>query len=1196
MQCPTCGQVCRAGVRFCGACGGAIPAPAGDGATVALGTDEQVAPARIALVVRAPGMAEQTALLTGTPVRAGGDSAIRLDGPAFAHLAIEVTAHKGDYVVRDLHAAHGLIAAGVKVNQAVLSTREPVYAPTPNGSAVSFLLRPLARGALGPDDAGQSLSARFRPGSDTLTIGRDPGNDVVVDYPLVSRFHAKIDRLDRHILLHDLGSTNGTFAGGVRVRVLRELQPGDEIQIGPVRFTFRGEALDRLDAQPSVRIDAVDLVRRVGRRGAVLLDKVGISVLPGEFVALIGGSGAGKSTLLHALAGVAPPQAGTVLYNGQDIYRRATPYAGLIGYVPQDDILHRDLSVEQALGYAARLRLPPDTSAAEREWRIEAVLADVQMAPQRHQAISKLSGGQRKRVSIAVELLANPRVLFLDEPTSGLDPGLDKAVMHLLRHLCAQDRTVVLVTHATENIGQCDLVAFLAGGRLVYYGPPGDAPDFFGVAGFPDVYTLLADPEEAGARELRFRQSGFYRTHVLERQEGMATALAPNSAPPRPVRAGRAAALRQWAVLSARHAALVRRDRVNLGLLMAQTPLVATALTLVTARELYTGPKINNTQQILLMLSIATLWFGTTNAAREIVKERPVYLRERLVNLRLFPYILSKAGVLAALGIVQVLALFAIVSLKTPYLPARGILLPAPLEMVISLCLCALAGLFGGLLISSLVRTTDRAMSIVPIVLIPQVVFSGAVFDLTGWAKPLSYLTVSHWCLAALGSTVRLNEMASRVAVNGHTVTLTRPGTPLPDVIANWPKEMYSSPDGAHLLGYWGALLLCCVLCLVGTYAALRRGDVGISKRAAERSSRRTWLLLIVPPTLVCSAALLVGGLHASGQTLRPGQGAPVTVIHRLPPQTQAAPVGAGPSALDGGTMAAALFVEPAAGRRPILTAIESARRTLDVAMYLCTDPTLQRALIQAQGRGVRVRVLLERRPVGGEDAARGNQDAYSTLRLGGVAVRWIATSSGLLHEKVLVADGRQALLLTLNFTPAAFTTNREFGVIDGDQWDVTETEALFAADWDGRRFAPSNPHLIVSPANSRLRIPALIGQARRSIDLWSEYLRDPGIQRSLADAVRRGVRVRVLLAATTANRQVRADLAKSGVMVSLVSRPTMHAKAVVIDGRLGLVGSQNLTTAALDRNREEAVLLADPAVVAQLEATFRRDWPGSVR
>ena len=1188
MQCPRCGQPSREGIRFCGACGSPLAPPAGDGTTVALAAGQQVAPAQVGLVVRAPGMKEQIALLTGPSVRVGGgeDCDLRLSDPAFAGLAVEVAAYKGDYLARDLHAAHGLVAEGVKVNRAVLSTRDPVYAPNALGQAVSFLLRPLARGAVDRHGADHALSVRFRPGADTLTIGRDPDNDLVVDYPLVSRFHARIERLAQHVLLHDLGSTNGTFARGVRVRGLCELHVGDEVQIGPLRFTFQGDALEQVDDQPGVRIDAVDLVRRAGRRGGpVLLDRVGVSVLPREFVALIGGSGSGKSTLLHALAGVAPPQAGAVLYNGQDIYRRSTPYAGLIGYVPQDDILHRDLTVGRALAYAARLRLPPDTAAAERERRIAAVLADVQMEPQRHQAISRLSGGQRKRVSIAVELLANPSVLFLDEPTSGLDPGLDKAVMHLLRHLCEEGRTVVLVTHATENIGQCDLVAFLAGGRLVYYGPPDVAPDFFGVEGFPDIYTLLADPEEAGTRELRFRQSGLYRTHVLERQEGSAGALVPHDAPSRPVRRVRAAAFRQWGILSTRYAELVRRDRVNLGLLLAQTPIVATALTLVTSRELYTGPKINNTQQVLLMLSIVTLWFGTTNAAREIVKERPVYLRERLVNLRLFPYILSKVGVLAALGLAQVVALFAIVSLKTPYLPARGILLPAPLEMVTTLALCALAGLFGGLLISSLVRTTDRAMSIVPIVLIPQVVFSGAVFDLTGWAKPLSYLTVSHWCLAALCSTVRLNDMASRVAVNGQAVTLVRPDTPLPDVIANWPKEMYSSPDGVHLLGYWGALLLFCVLCLLGTYVALRRSDVGISKRAADGPGRRTWLLLTVPPVLLCSVALLIGGLHASGQTLPRGQATPGAGAHRLPPQAMLAPGG-------GGTSAAALFVEPAAGRRPVLAAIGAARRTLDVAMYLFTDGILQRALIEAQGRGVRVRVLLEPRPVGREDAATGNRDAFAALGRGGVSVRWATTPARLLHEKALVADGRQALLLTLNFTRAAFATNRDFGVIDGDPRDVRETEALFAADWRGADFAPSNPDLIISPVNSRARIPALIGRAQRTVDLWTEYLRDAEIQRSIAEAVRRGVRVRAILAATAANRQVQNELAGSGVQVALVTRPVVHAKAIVIDGRLALVGSQNLTTASLDRNREEGVLLANPAVVNQLEATFRLDWP----
>jgi phosphatidylserine/phosphatidylglycerophosphate/cardiolipin synthase-like enzyme len=505
--------------------------------------------------------------------------------------------------------------------------------------------------------------------------------------------------------------------------------------------------------------------------------------------------------------------------------------------------------------------------------------------------------------------------------------------------------------------------------------------------------------------------------------------------------------------------------------------------------------------------------------------------------------------------------------------------------MVVTLVLCALAGLFGGLLISSLVRTSDRAMSIVPIVLIPQVVFSGAVFDLSGWAKALSYLTVSHWCLAALGSTVRLNEMATRVAVNGQAVTLARPGTPLPDVVANWPKEMYSSPDGVHLLGYWGALLLSCVLCLLGTYAALRRGDVGISRRAADGPSRRTWLLLTVPPVLLCSLAMLIAGLRASAEPLRPEQGTPVTVAHRLPPRAALAPA-------SGGTVAASLFVEPSAGRGPVLAAIGAARRSLDVAMYLFTDRTVQQALIEARRRGVRVRVLLEPRPVGGEDAATGNREAFAALGRGGVAVQWATPPGRLLHEKVLVADGAHALLMTLNFTRAAFTTNRDFGVVDDAPQDVAETEALFAADWRSAAFAPSDPDLVVSPANSRARIPALIGKARRSVELWTEYLRDDGVQRALAAAARRGVRVRVILGATAANRQVRDALAGTGVQVALVARPVMHAKAMVIDGRMALVGSQNLTAAALDRNREEGVLLANPAALARLEATFRLDWP----
>ena len=264
---------------------------------------------------------------------------------------------------------------------------------------------------------------------------------------------------------------------------------------------------------------------------------------------------------------------------------------------------------------------------------------------------------------------------------------------------------------------------------------------------------------------------------------------------------------------------------MNLALLLAQTPIVAVLLTLVASHDAYTASKINNTQQVLLMLTIATLWFGTSNAAREIVKERPVYLRERMVNLRIFPYVFSKVGVLAILSALQVVALFWIVGLKTPYLPHMGIIFAAPLEMVLTLFLTSLAALGSGLLISSLVSSTDRAMTLVPIVLIPQVIFSGAVFDLTGRSEVLSYLTISHWCQAALGSIVRINDMAGRVPMHGQVIQVGTAQLPMPDLLGSWPKEMYASPDATHLLGYWAALSLFAALSLAGTYGVLRRRD-----------------------------------------------------------------------------------------------------------------------------------------------------------------------------------------------------------------------------------------------------------------------------------------------------------------------------------------------------------------------------------
>jgi hypothetical protein len=270
--------------------------------------------------------------------------------------------------------------------------------------------------------------------------------------------------------------------------------------------------------------------------------------------------------------------------------------------------------------------------------------------------------------------------------------------------------------------------------------------------------------------------------------------------------------VRQGVILTRRYAELLWRDRVNLTLLLAQAPVVATLLTLVTAPESFTRLQAFRSEQVLLMLTLAAIWFGTINAAREIVKERPIYLRERAVSLRIWPYVLSKFSVLAVLAAAQSLALLWIVSLKASHLPAQGIIFTASWELYVTLVLTSLAGVAGGLLISSLVSSSDRAMSIVPVVLIALVIFSGGVFELQGFPGILSLFSLSRWCLAALGSTVDLNSLA--------VSSYLSPG---------WPKEMYGSPDAFHLLWYWLVLVAFSAVSLVGTATALRRKDANLA-------------------------------------------------------------------------------------------------------------------------------------------------------------------------------------------------------------------------------------------------------------------------------------------------------------------------------------------------------------------------------
>ena len=634
---------------------------------------------------------------------------------------------------------------------------------------------------------------RVRPGKTTL--GRMSSHDIVIQDEAASRNHAvvELDSSD-HLVIWDAGSTNGTFVNSQRID-RAQLNAGDIVQIGPYRITYHPTAMSQVISRQRGRLDALHLTRRVaGDR--IILDDVSLSIAPREFVAIVGASGSGKSTLLNALSGFEPAE-GRVIFNGDDFYRHFDLYRNLIGYVPQDDILHRDLPVMQALRYSARLRLPNDTSAPEIDARIDRVLAEVEMEAQHDQIVGQLSGGQRKRVSISAELLAEPGVFFLDEATSGLDPGLEKRLMFTLRRLADAGRTVVLITHATANITQCDQVAFLSEGQLVFFGPPAEALEFFGVKEFADIYgEIERDPQ---LWDKRFRESSYYERYVMNRlsqlahRESQAAAESSSPATRSTLSAPRGSVLRQFSILTQRYFELVARDKVLLTVLLAVMPLVGALLAAIAQPSALVGDSASRiaqivsdkglysiagqTQTVLMMMALAAVLIGLFAASFELVRERAIYRRERMINLRLFAYIGSKVTVLVAFAALQCLALIVVIALRVQF-PATGIFLPGPLEIYMTLLLAAIAGIALGLFISAMVASLNSVIYVVLLAVFVQIIFGGVIFDLPAAVKPISYLTLTRWTVEALGSTVDLPHLNDLGQIEVHrTIDTIDPNT-----------------------------------------------------------------------------------------------------------------------------------------------------------------------------------------------------------------------------------------------------------------------------------------------------------------------------------------------------------------------------------------------------------------------------------
>lgn len=602
----------------------------------------------------------------------------------------------------------------------------------------------------------ETIALRGRNG---LTLGRDPSNDTVIDHPVVSRFQAKIELLSGSWLITDLNSSDGTFINDLQILHPHTLRPGDEIRIGPCQFTFNfDETLTQQNEYGNLRLDAVHLTRTTARH-QVLLDDVSLSILPREFVAIVGVSGAGKTTLLDALSGFRPAHRGKVLINGHDLYQNFKTYRTELGYVPQEDIIHLDLTVYQALDFAARLRLPKDISAKERNQQIQAVLADLELTHRQHALVKELSGGQRKRVSIGVELLTKPSLFFLDEATSGLDPGTESQMMRLLRRLADEGRTVVLITHATKNVAQCDLVVFLAkGGKVAFYGPPQEALNYFGVADFDDIYLKLEDEARSPQEwQQQYLASDAHRQYVGDRQQFLNAQRAQQQTQGASKRRHTpwenqgSSFWRQLLLLSHRNLTILWQDRISLILLLTVAPVLGLLDFILWQRDIFDRTTGDSGQALTFLFTsgLVAVLLGSLATMREIVKESEIYRRERMVGLQILPYLLSKVWFCMVLALYQA-AIFVGGRALAIDLPGTPQTLVA---IYFTLFLATLGGMIMGLMVSALSSNQNVAPLLTILLLVPQFTLAGGFLPLPSLGpigQGLSQFTMTRWSYEVL--------------------------------------------------------------------------------------------------------------------------------------------------------------------------------------------------------------------------------------------------------------------------------------------------------------------------------------------------------------------------------------------------------------------------------------------------------------
>ena len=667
-------------------------------------------------------------------------------------------------------------------------------------------------------------SAVMRAPARALRIGRAEDNDIVLADLSVSRHHAELRNTgDGGYAIVDLDSSNGTFLNGARVIFTSPVTEQDIIGIGAATFRLFGGELRQFIDSGDVSLIAQDLTVRMPG-GRVLLDRVSFPIGERSLVAVIGPSGAGKTTLLRALTGMAPATEGAVLYDHRDLYSHYAELRHRIGLVPQEDVIYPHLTPRRALGYAAELRFPGDTTDEERSVRVQEVLDELKLSqttkerpePAADTQAAALSGGEKKRVNIALELLTKPSVLFLDEPTSSLDVELKEDVVDGMRELAQDGRTVIMVTHDLEYLDKCDRVLVLKpGGQMVFYGPSDEGLRYFGKSRWVEVYRAFRDePERDWAGE--FERSSCYLQYVGSGLTGQVpdSARGPSEPPPAP-----RSRLAQLAILCRRYTTLIAADRGFL-ISLAIAPLVFGGLVrLLAGRQGLVGTRNINAETTLLFLALIAVLGGAAGSVRELIKERGMYIRERTAGLSAGAYLLSKVAVLGLITGVQAAVLVLIGVAGLP-LPRHGAYLPSPLaEILLAVVVLAIASMTAGLAVSAFVDSSEKTMQALVLIAIVQVMLSGGVLALGIGLRQLAYVAPARWGFGATASTVDLNAL---LAGSGKT-----------------PDTLWDHRPSAWLLAMGAQVLLVVAFTLIAWWRLLRIGPGRARRLTGFRARRR---------------------------------------------------------------------------------------------------------------------------------------------------------------------------------------------------------------------------------------------------------------------------------------------------------------------------------------------------------------------